>query len=96
MESSKEGKGHMRKIHWSHIVSGTGFMFLATLALYSPHTRSSMSQPSREKSLKNESVTKEIEILATPLSKRCWGHLEHAAKATELISTGVFKNSTTE
>jgi hypothetical protein len=77
----------MKNLHWTHLISFTGFGIMVLLALYSPHTRSSMSQPARELSNTSAIKAEKIEVLASPLGERCWNHLEPAAKATQPLAT---------
>ncbi len=75
----------MKNLHWSHIVSFTGALGILTLALYSPHTQSSMSQVSREVASQKEILIEQVQSIASPIQSNVWTSLKPAASATNLL-----------
>ena len=75
----------MKRFSISHIVSSFGLVTIMMVALYSPQTRSSMSQHSREVVGKNAVRIFSVENQSSPISRDSWNHLKPAAQVTKQI-----------
>jgi hypothetical protein len=73
----------MKNLTWSHLISSVGVLAMLTLALYSPETRSSMNQYSRELANLSSRKISDIESKASPISQESWKHLEPAKQVTQ-------------